>query len=26
MTALGYKCTDHVSTDHAMHMILKKQT
>jgi dihydrofolate reductase len=26
MTALGYKCTDHVSTEHAMHMILKKQT
>jgi dihydrofolate reductase len=26
MTALGYKCTEHVSTEHAMHMILKKQT
>jgi dihydrofolate reductase len=26
MTALGYKRTEQVSTEHAMHMILKKQT
>ena len=24
MTALGYKCTEHVSTEHAMHVVLTK--
>jgi len=26
MTALGYECTEHVSTEHAMHGVLTKQT
>jgi dihydrofolate reductase len=25
MTALGYKCTEHMSTEHALHVVLKKQ-
>jgi dihydrofolate reductase len=25
LTTLGYTCTEHVSTDHAMHVLLKKQ-
>ena len=25
MTALGYRCTEHVSTEHAMHVVLAKQ-
>jgi len=25
MTALGYKCTEHVSTEHAMHVVLTKE-
>ena len=25
MTALGYKCTEHVSTEHAMHVVMTKE-
>jgi dihydrofolate reductase len=26
MAALGYQCTEHVATEHAMHVVLRKQT